>query len=126
MFFFVYKKFSDEQRYLISEVDVEKKVSCNVTKVLSSPDRKKLFKDKYFFITPSVVPGASAIREMIECAGGVVEKKRRPLKVIQEMEPYTYIVISCINDFHLVADLIKNEMSKLILITLIILCSSIC
>lgn len=72
-------------------------------------DRNQLFKGKIFYITPGVIPAASALREIIECAGGTVEKQRRSLKSIQDMKPKTYLAITCSDDFHLVADLLLND-----------------
>ena len=77
--------------------------------MLQSKERNQLFKGKIFYITPGVVPAASALREIIECAGGTVEKQRRSLKNIQEMKPRTYLPITCSGDLHLVADLIQND-----------------
>lgn len=39
---------------------------------------------KVFYLTPSVMPGRTWLREIIECAGGSVENKRAPLKDIKE------------------------------------------
>ncbi len=72
-------------------------------------DRNQLLKGKIFYITPAVIPAASALREIIECAGGIVEKQRRSLKSIQELKPGTYLPITCSDDLHLVADLILND-----------------
>lgn len=83
-----------------------------MSKILQSKERNQLFKGKIFYITPGVVPAASALREMIECAGGTVEKQRRSLKNIQEMKPRTYLPITCSGDLHLVADLIQSDCGK--------------
>jgi PAX-interacting protein 1 len=104
---FINNRFLDEQQYIVDDVDFERKHNCNILKVLSSPDRNKLFFGKIFFITHGVVPARSALTEMVQCAGGVVEKQRRSLKHIQDMEPNTYFVITIFNDFHLVSDLIR-------------------
>lgn len=77
--------------------------------MLQSKERNQLFKGKIFYITPGVIPAASALREIIECAGGTVEKQRRSLKNIQEMKPRTYLPITCSGDLHLVSDLIQND-----------------
>lgn len=103
----------DEAPYTIEEVEIEGgSVRCNVSKVLQSKERSQLFKGKIFYITPGVVPAASALREIIECAGGTVEKQRRSLKSIQEMKPRTYLPVTCSGDLHLVADLIQNDCGK--------------
>lgn len=102
--------FSDEAPYTIEEVEIEGgTVKCNVAKVLQMKDRSQLFKGKIFYLTPGVVPAVSALREIIECAGGTVEKQRKSFKVIQEMRPRTYLPITCSDDLHLVADLIQND-----------------
>lgn len=103
----------DEAPYTIEEVEIEGGTTkCNVSKVLQSKERNQLFKGKIFYITPGVVPAVSALREVIECAGGTVEKQRRSLKNIQDMKPRTYFPITCSGDLHLVADLIQNDCGK--------------
>jgi PAX-interacting protein 1 len=92
---------------------LDQKVICKVHKVLSNPNRHELFKGKIFFVTPGVTrPSVFVIRQIIESAGGIVEKQRRSLRAIQELEPNTYIVITSNNDLHLVADLIRSSYGK--------------
>jgi len=65
-------------------------------------------------VTPGVTrPSIHVVRQIIESAGGTVEKQRRSLRVIQEFEPNTYIVIASNNDLHLVADLIRSYFGEL-------------
>jgi len=102
-----------EAIYTIEEVSVDQKVICKVHKILSNPNRHELFKGKIFYVTPGVThPSVFVVRQTIESAGGVVEKQRRSLRAIQELEPNTYIVIACNNDLHLVADLIRSSYGK--------------
>lgn len=97
-----------EAIYTVEEVSVDQKVICKVHKILSNPNRHELFKGKTFYVTPGVTrPSAFVIRQVIESAGGTVEKQRRSLRSIQEFEPNTYIVVASNNDLHLVADLIR-------------------
>lgn len=107
---YVFVKCLGEAIYTIEEVSVDHKVICKVHKILSNPNRHELFKGKIFFVTPGVTrPSAFVVQQTIESAGGVVEKQRRSLRAIQELEPNTYIVIACNNDLHLVADLIRSS-----------------
>lgn len=81
--------------------------------MLSNPNRQELFKGKIFYVTPGVNhPKAFVVRQIIESAGGTVEKQRRSLRSIIELEPNTYIVIACTNDLHLVADLIRSSYGR--------------
>jgi len=99
-----------EAIYTVEEVSVDQKVICKVHKILSNPNRHELFKGKIFYITPGVTrPTVFVVRQIIESAGGVVEKQRRSFRAIQELEPNMYIVITCNNDLHLVADLIRSS-----------------
>lgn len=52
--------------------------------------------------------------EIIESAGGTTEKTRRSLAQIQEMNSgkLDYIIITIENDLHLLADVIRAEISK--------------
>ena len=74
-----------------------------------------LFQGKTFYITPSVVPSRSVLREIIENSGGKVASQRKSLKAINEvnqMDDNAYIVISCAADLHLIADLIKSKIGE--------------
>lgn len=84
-------------------------IKCDIAKVLQCEDRGQLFQGKIFYITPGTIPSPTALRGIIESAGGTVEKQRRSLKSIQEMKPRTYLPIACSGDLHLVADLIQND-----------------
>ncbi|KAF0746081.1 PAX-interacting protein 1-like isoform X1, partial [Aphis craccivora] len=102
--------FLGEAIYTIEEVSVDQKVICKVHKILSNPNRHELFKGKIFYVTPGVThPSVFIVRQIIESAGGTIEKQRRSLRAIQELEPNTYIVIASNNDLHLVADLIRSS-----------------
>ncbi|XP_060863995.1 PAX-interacting protein 1 isoform X2 [Metopolophium dirhodum] len=102
--------FLGEAIYTIEEVSVDQKVICKVHKILSNPNRHELFKGKIFYVTPGVThPSVFIVRQIIESAGGTVEKQRRSLRAIQELEPNTYIVIASNNDLHLVSDLIRSS-----------------
>ena len=52
--------------------------------------------------------------EIIESAGGTMEKTRRSLAQIQEMNngKLDYIIITIENDLHLLADVLRVEISK--------------
>jgi PAX-interacting protein 1 len=73
-----------------------------------------IYQDKLFYITPGVVPSPSAMADIIECAGGKVEKHRRSHKAIQEanQKEYSYFVITVGNDLHLLRDLMKCDVGK--------------
>ena len=73
-----------------------------------------VFQDKTFYMTPGVVPRPSVLAEVVECAGGKVDKTRRPLKYIQEVNrsTYNYIVITVANDLHILKDLINVGVGK--------------
>ena len=64
-------------------------------------------------MTPSVIPSPSAFAEIIESAGGVMEKTRRSLAQIQEINNsnLNYIIVTHENDLHLLQDVIKANIS---------------
>lgn len=98
----------DETIYTVKEVSVDQKITCNVPKVLSNPIRHELFKGKIFYVTPGITrPSVLVVWQIIESAGGTVEKKRRSWRRIQELAPNTYFIISCNNDLHLISDIIE-------------------
>lgn len=108
-------KLLDEQAYLLKDSELERKMDFNLLKVLSMPQRSQLFKGKTFYITPSVVPSRSVLREIVECSGGKALIQPKSVKSILELtqkDENAFIVISCSTDFHLLADLLKNKIGK--------------
>lgn len=73
-----------------------------------------IYQDKVFYMTPGIIPSPSALADVIECAGGKVEKHRRSHKAIQEanQKEYSYFVITVGNDLHLLRDLLKCDIGK--------------
>lgn len=65
-------------------------------------------------MTPNVVPSRKALGELVILSGGQVEKQRRSVKAIQELNKLTqtYIVISCYNDLALIADIFRAKLGK--------------
>lgn len=69
---------------------------------------------KIFYVTPSVIPSPSAIAEIIESAGGTMEKTRRSIAQIQELNAgkLNYIIVTHENDLHLLSDVLHANISK--------------
>ncbi|KAI4477916.1 hypothetical protein M0804_012396 [Polistes exclamans] len=105
--------FLDESGYLLGDVEFENNFNCNIEKVLASPNRGTVLKGKIFYVTPSVIPSPSAISEIIESAGGVMEKTRRSLTQIQDMNStkLNYIIVTHENDLHLLTDVLQANIS---------------
>lgn len=83
---------------------------CDIQSTIRSTSRKELFKDKVFYITPSVRPNIKELTKLIEICGGKVEKKRRSAVQIAESNaqaPESYIMLTCTKDMHLLIDLTK-------------------
>lgn len=111
------RKFVPESAFKFDTKDFDEMYKCDLNKTLSMPIRNKLFTNRAFYITPSVFPTASELKEMIELAGGVVEKKRRSLPQIEAVNatvPYTYIILTAQNDLHLVYDCLKHSNQKIV------------
>nr|SVE70291.1 EOG090X027U [Daphnia similis]SVE70915.1 EOG090X027U [Daphnia similis]SVE71546.1 EOG090X027U [Daphnia similis]SVE72179.1 EOG090X027U [Daphnia similis] len=105
-------KLLDEQPYLLKNTELERKMDIDLPKLLSLPQRDQLFKGKTFYITPSVVPSRSVLRDIIENSGGKVVAQPKSMKVISELmnkDENSYIVISCATDFHLLNDVMKSK-----------------
>ncbi|KAG8327809.1 PAX-interacting protein 1 [Homalodisca vitripennis] len=100
--------FLDENSYIYSNPELEQKYNFKLSQTLTMPHRRTLFKNKKFFLTPGVVPGRPALKQMIEYAGGIVERQRRSYRFIQEQEPLSYFIITVEKDHHLVADCLRN------------------
>lgn len=68
-------------------------------------------------MTPSVVPAPCAIAEIIESAGGTMEKTRRSIAQIQEMNngKSNYIIVTHESDLHLLSDVIRANISELLI-----------
>lgn len=92
--------------------ELEKQYNFKLSKTLSMPNRRNLFKNKKFYMTPGVVPGRNAMRDIIEYAGGSVDRQRRSLRFMQDQEPYSYFVITVPKDYHLVADALRSSLGN--------------
>lgn len=105
--------FVDESAYMLGDAEFEKNFNCNIEKALASPNRGTVLKGKIFFVTPSVIPSPSAMAEIIESAGGTMEKTRRTVAQIQEMNAgkLNYIIITHENDLHLLSDVLRANIS---------------
>lgn len=102
----------DESSYIYYNAELEKQYNFKLSQTLSMPGRRNLFRGKKFFLTPGVVPGRMAMKEMIEYAGGLVDRQRRSLKFMQDQEPLSYFVIAVPKDYHLVADVLRSSLGK--------------
>jgi len=94
--------FQPEDNFWVTDLGASYK--CNVPAVVKSPTRKCLFENRVFYITPSVVPGPSYLKWLIEQCGGKWEQNRRSVMKIHELNqqsPNSYIIISCAEDLHL-------------------------
>lgn len=47
------------------------------------------------------------MEDVIKSAGGTVESNRKSLDSIKNLPPNTYFIISCVEDLHLVDDLLQ-------------------
>jgi len=98
----------DERKYFVNEIYDNNEIVCNVPKVLAISTRQTLFKSLTFFITPGItLPSSTRLEKIIKSAGGTVEPNRKSLNSIKNLPPNTYFIISCIEDLHLVDDLLK-------------------
>ena len=108
--------FVDESAYTLSDPEFEKSFKCNIEKALASPNRGSVLKGKIFYVTPSVVPTPAAFAEIIESAGGTMEKTRRSVAAIQEINATipSYFIVTHDEDLHLLADVLRANISKFI------------
>lgn len=65
-------------------------------------------------MTPSIIPNRTALGELITLSGGQIEKQRRSVKAIQELNKASpvYFVITCYNDLSLIADIFRAKLGK--------------
>ncbi|CAL4059407.1 unnamed protein product, partial [Meganyctiphanes norvegica] len=79
------QKFLPEEDFILDMPEFEKVFVFSLKDTLKKQNRRYLLQGKMLYLTPSVVPGRIWLREIIECAGGTVENKRRNLKEIKEL-----------------------------------------
>lgn len=111
------KKFISEASFRFDPMEFNERYKCDIYKTLEFKGRDKLFSNKIFFITPSVYSPLSDLKEMIELAGGTIEKKRRSLQQIEQMNltvPFSYTIITVVEDLHLVYDCLRNGNQKFV------------
>lgn len=114
-------KLLDEQPYVLKDTELEHKMEIEIPKLLLLPARDQLFKGRTFYITPSVVPSRSVLRDIVESSGGKVVIQPKSIKSISELiqkDENAYNVISCPDDVHLLAELVKSKIGELKLIIL--------
>lgn len=103
-------KFLRPDEYTLNDEQFRKLYNCDIQAVIKSTARKTLFAGKTFFVTPSVRPKPKEVVRLIEFCGGKVESKRRTAVQIAQansQQPDSYIILTCIDDLHLVHDLSK-------------------
>lgn len=103
--------FLDESTYRFDTKEFNATHDCDFYKTLETKNRDKLFQNKVFFLTPSVVPSYKVLKELIEKSGGTVEKQRRSLGQIEAANnsvPYSYIILTNENDLHVVYDCLRK------------------
>lgn len=79
-------------------------LKMDVSHVMKSTIRNKVFEGKTFYLTPSIRPPAAQLKILIELCGGKVENNRRSILKIQEANNFSedsYVIISCPEDTHL-------------------------
>ncbi|XP_059608090.1 PAX-interacting protein 1 [Phlebotomus argentipes] len=106
--------------YVIKDATFEDNFKCDIHETVKNPNRGQLFDGKTFYITPSVRPAVRELTQMIEASGGKVEKARRSVLKIQEANAQladSYIILSCANDLHLLADLTRSGKQNRIICT---------
>lgn len=113
-----------EEKYPLQDAAFEKQFKCDLSQVVKANDRHKLLEGKTFHMTPSVKPSVHALTRMIELSGGRVEKNRRSLIKIHEANAQStsaatasYIVLSCFNDLHLLADVLRSKQHNRIIVS---------
>lgn len=103
-------KFLPTDDYVMNDDNFKDTYRCDIQTTIKSINRRQLFHDKIFYITPSVRPNIKDLTKLIEMCGGKVERKRRSATLIAEanaQSPESYIVLTCTKDMHLLIDLTK-------------------
>lgn len=100
----------EEEPYILQDKDGEKEYCFDLVHSLVKRKNRPglLFNNYVFFVTPSVTPKASTLKEMIESAGGVVATRKRPTKLqIKQMklDGKHFVVVTCETDYHLCSTL---------------------
>lgn len=103
-------KFLPVNGYEINDPKFKQTFKADVQKTIQTPSRRTLFEGKTFFLTPTVRPSKAILKSMIESSGGRVDKNRLSAARISEtnaQKPASYIVLSCVQDLHLLSDLMR-------------------
>lgn len=109
-----------EEKFQLRDAEFEEMFKCDLQMVTKSPDRRKLLEGRTFHLTPSVRPTVKEMTKLIELCGGKVEKSRRSLLKIDEanaQKAFSYMVLSCPGDLHLLADILRAKQQRIICTT---------
>lgn len=96
--------------YHLDDSTFRNSFNCKITDVLAAPNRRQLFANCTFHLTPSVRPIVRDLQQLIELCGGRVERSRRSAARIAEANQQSagsYVILSCAADLHLLADLMR-------------------
>lgn len=96
--------------YHLDDSAFQSSFNCKVADVLCAGNRRQLFANCTFHLTPSVRPTVRDLQQLIELCGGRVERSRRSAARIAEaiqQAPGSYVILSCAADLHLLADLMR-------------------
>lgn len=96
--------------YHLDDSTFRNSFNCKIADVLAAANRRQLFANCTFHLTPSVRPIVRDLQQLIELCGGRVERSRRSAARIAEANQQSagsYVILSCAADLHLLADLMR-------------------
>ncbi|CAI6360450.1 unnamed protein product [Macrosiphum euphorbiae] len=115
-------KFQDEKKYCIEHIQDKFLGSCYLPPILEKKNRRLLFKDLSFFVTPGIIyPPSKHLELIISSSGGKIERIRRSLESIRCVAPNSYFIISCEEDYCLYNDL--SDIDNVVYLPEFITCS---
>ncbi|KAK2723357.1 uncharacterized protein LOC136033805 [Artemia franciscana] len=92
------KTLLDLNSFILEDKEMEEKFGFNLKRTLNAAARSPLLTGQTVFVTPSVKPDPSQMKEIIECAGGNYSEFQR---LPRSASPSSTWVISCPEDRHL-------------------------
>lgn len=103
-------RLQDEKKYCIEHVQDKFLGLCCIPEILENKNRRLLFRDLSFFVTPGIIyPPSHYLEQIISSAGGTIERTRRSLESIRGLAPNSYFIISCQEDHYLYNDLLDID-----------------
>ncbi|XP_072045733.1 PAX-interacting protein 1-like [Amphiura filiformis] len=103
----------DEANFNLVDSEQEKLFTFRLKDSMQKAHQRKVFQNITFYVSSGVKPGLDTMKEIIECAGGILLPSRPSLKTVGGIlaagGPGSFVVITCDTDLPLCRDFLRHK-----------------